>query len=116
MNNQCDGCVRGTPIVNGVHKDEQGFGMACTKDRYIEKPKMSTELRTVPGTEIKQTRFYGGDDRGVCIQVTKSKHYPDNSGNYFDYIQLTRKQASLLAGELYLFADSLEVVKASEDE
>ena len=34
MNNQCDGCQRGIPVVNGVHKDEQGFGMGCTKGRY----------------------------------------------------------------------------------
>ena len=115
MNNQCDGCIRGIPVLNGVHRDAQYFGMACSKDRY-KRGDMSTELRAVPGTEIKQTRFYGGDDRGVCIQITKSKHYPDNSGNYVDYIQLTRRQASLVAGELYLFADSLEVVKESEDE
>jgi len=77
---------------------------------------MGTELRNVPTTEINQTRFYGGDDRGVCIQITQTAHRytPENRG--FDYIQLTRKQAGLLAGELYLFADSLEVVEENEDE
>jgi len=45
MNNQCDGCQRGIPVVNGVHKDEQGFGMGCTKDRYTEEPEMSRLLR-----------------------------------------------------------------------
>ena len=45
MNNQCDGCQRGIPVVNGVHKDEQGFGMGCTKGRYIEEPEMSRLLR-----------------------------------------------------------------------
>jgi len=114
MNNQCDGCQRGIPVVNGVHKDEQDFGMACSKDRY-KRGDMSTELRTVPGTEIKQTRFYGGDDRGVCIQITKAAHQPD-MGIPYDFIQLTRRQASLLADELYLFADSLEVVMESDDE
>jgi len=114
MNNQCDGCQRGIPVVNGMHKDEQSFGMMCTKCRY-KVDDMSTKLREVPGTNITQTRFYGGDGRGVCIQVTKSKNYPDNSGNHFDYIQLTRRQASLLAGELYLFADSLEVVEDEDD-
>jgi len=34
MNNQCDGCIRGVPIVNGIHKDEQYFGMMCSKERY----------------------------------------------------------------------------------
>jgi len=70
---------------------------------------MSTDLRVVPGTEIKQTRFWGGEGRGVCIQVTKSKHYPDDDG-WFDYIQLTRRQAGLLAEELLLFAAEKEVV------
>ena len=80
---------------------------------------MSTELRNVPTTEIKQTRFYGGDDRGVCIQISQvtpnAPRYASESRS-FDYIQLTRRQAGLLAGELYLFADSLEVSKESEDE
>ena len=34
--NQCDGCIRGIPIVNGVHRDEQYFGMVCSKKRYGE--------------------------------------------------------------------------------
>ena len=41
MNNQCDGCQRGIPVVNGVHKDEQCFGMGCSKGRYTEEPEMS---------------------------------------------------------------------------
>ena len=77
---------------------------------------MSSKLRDVPTTEIKQTRFYGGDDRGVCIQVSKAAYHNNPHHPYFDYIQLTRKQAGLLAGELYLFADSLEVVEEDEDE
>ena len=42
MNNQCDGCIRGIPVVNGVHKDEQVFGMVCSKNRY-EVSNMDTE-------------------------------------------------------------------------
>jgi len=80
---------------------------------------MSTELRNVPETNITQTRFYGGDDRGVCIQISQvtpnAPRYASESRS-FDYIQLTRKQAGLLAGELYLFADSLEVVEELRDE
>ena len=45
MNNQCDGCIRGIPVVNGVHRDAQYFGMVCSKERYIEeKPKMNNRL------------------------------------------------------------------------
>jgi len=36
VSNQCDGCIRGIPVVNGMHKDEQMFGMMCTKGRYNE--------------------------------------------------------------------------------
>jgi len=46
MNNQCDGCIRGIPVVNGVHRDAQYFGMVCSKARYTEEePKMSRLLR-----------------------------------------------------------------------
>jgi len=45
MNNQCDGCIRGIPVTNGVHRDAQYFGMVCSKDRYKEKPKMTRILR-----------------------------------------------------------------------
>jgi len=73
---------------------------------------MSTDLRNVPGTRIKQTRFYGGDDRGVCLQLTKQARQPNydfNDGRLFDYIQITRLEASKLANELMLFAAELEV-------
>ena len=33
--NQCDGCMAGLPIVNGVHKDRQMFGIGCTKHLYV---------------------------------------------------------------------------------
>ena len=77
---------------------------------------MSSKLRDVPTTEIKQTRFYGGDDRGVCIQVSKAADYTAQHSNYFDYIQLTRVQAGLVAEELLLFAAEQEVVEEIEDE
>ena len=35
MKNQCDGCARGLPVdENGIHHDEQMFGICCTADRY----------------------------------------------------------------------------------
>ena len=80
---------------------------------------MSTKLRDVPTTEIKQTRFYGGDERGVCIQISKAKHYPDNKCdyfNYFDYIQLTRAQAKLVAYELLRFSNEEEITAEEESD
>ena len=34
--NQCDGCMAGLPLVNGVHKDKQMFGIGCTKHLYVK--------------------------------------------------------------------------------
>lgn len=39
--NQCDGCCRGLPVVNGIHRGPSGFWggdiQFCTKDRYLTK-------------------------------------------------------------------------------
>lgn len=65
---------------------------------------MSTELRNVPDcvaqNRLSQTRFWGGENRMVCLQVT------DRNGNY---LQLDRYQARALAVELMLFAEGREV-------
>lgn len=34
--NQCDGCMAGLPLINGVHKDNQMFGIGCTKHLYVK--------------------------------------------------------------------------------
>jgi len=65
---------------------------------------MSTELRTVPTTDIQQTRFFGGKDRGTCIQLTPPWQAQG-------HIQLTREQAAALAIELTLFAEGNEVTE-----
>ncbi len=62
---------------------------------------MSTELRVVPNTEISQTRFAGGKERGACIQLTAGVD---------QFIQLDRTQALAVAQELILFANKQEVV------
>jgi|TARA_R100000278_G_C5369869_1_gene128509 hypothetical protein len=64
---------------------------------------MATELRNVPKTEIAQTRFAGGVERGTMLQLTVS----DNGS--FQAISVTREQAALLAQELLLFANGNEV-------
>ena len=65
---------------------------------------MSTELRDVPGTDISQTRFAGGKDRGAMLQLTVS-----NQGS-FQNIQLTREECLSLAQELILFANGKEQI------
>jgi|TARA_R110002153_G_scaffold214317_1_gene366901 hypothetical protein len=76
---------------------------------------MSTELRNVPGCEaqnqLTQTRFWGGENRLTCVQVTqrKSKQQTEASDPWFNSIQLTKYQARQLAVELMLFAEGREV-------
>jgi hypothetical protein len=72
---------------------------------------MSTELRNVPDCnaqyELTQTRFWGGENRMTCLQVT------DRKGNH---LQLTKHQARQLAVELMLFAEGREVEKDEQEE
>ena len=77
---------------------------------------MSTELRNVPDcvaqNELTQTRFWGGEDRLTCIQVTQRKPKgasKDPSDQFFNSLQLTKHQARMLATELMLFAEGREV-------
>ena len=65
---------------------------------------MSTELRSGPNTDIMQTRFYGGKERGTCIQLTPP--WRDQG-----HIQLTREQAAVVAAELMLFAEGNEITE-----
>ena len=77
---------------------------------------MSTNLRNVPNLdhtqELNQTRFWGGQDRKVCLQVTQRKargfEKPTTADGFFNSLQLTREQAGALAAELVLFATSRE--------
>jgi len=78
---------------------------------------MSTELRDVPNcvaqNQLTQTRFWGGEDRLTCIQVTqvkpKSERTTSGSTDFFNHLSLTRHQARMLATELMLFAEGREV-------
>ncbi len=75
---------------------------------------MSTELRNVPRTNITQTRFFGGGDRGTSIQITQRKFEAvDFTDSMFNKVQLTRDEARALAVELMLFAEGREVTNLS---
>ena len=67
---------------------------------------MATDLRAIPGTEVTQTRFAGGKERGVCIQLTGIQD------NTFQQLQFTREKALMVAQELLLFANGMEVTDA----
>ena len=69
---------------------------------------MATDLRAIPGTEVTQTRFAGGKERGVCIQLTGIQQ------NTFQQLQFTREQARMVAQELLLFANGMEVTDTED--
>jgi hypothetical protein len=78
---------------------------------------MSTELRDVPECHgkftLQQTRFFGGINRGTCLQVTQpdDNELPWGGNTPLGSIQLTKDQARLLAGELMRFVSGIEVEK-----
>ena len=63
---------------------------------------MSTELRNVSDS-FSQTRFWGGEERGVCVQVTQQ------TTEGFSFVSLNREEAGTLARELFLFSTGSEV-------
>ena len=76
---------------------------------------MSSDLRNVPNLDdtnkLAQTRFWGGEARGACIQVTQLKPKGEGPGTsaLFNHLSLTQHQARMLATELMLFAEGREV-------
>jgi len=74
---------------------------------------MSTELKSNV-EDIAQTRFFGGVNRGVCVQLTqpRSKTSLPSKLNFGDEmwcsLQLTKEQARALAHDLLAFADGKE--------
>ena len=79
---------------------------------------MSTQLRNVPNcvaqNELTQTRFWGGEDRMTCLQVTQVKPKSERTAgagvaDFFNHLSLTKEQARNLAVELMLFAEDREV-------
>ena len=71
---------------------------------------MATELRAIKGTDITQTRFSGGVERGTMLQLTVSNN------NSFQSISVTRQQAAQLAQELLLFANGNEVTETEQED
>ena len=64
---------------------------------------MATNLKS-HADRVTLTRFFGGSDRGVCVQVTV-----DEGAGQFEHVALTRAQAAALAADLLDFAQGREV-------
>jgi len=56
---------------------------------------MATDLKTRTST-VKMTRFFGGQDRGTCVQVSADK--------FREQVSLTRAEAFAVAQDLLEFA------------
>ncbi len=70
---------------------------------------MATDLKT-HAKDVSLTRFWGGDARGSCVQVTTPASKDSKaSGQFFDTVQLTRAQAAAVAADLMDFAQGREV-------
>jgi hypothetical protein len=69
---------------------------------------MATDLKT-NGESFWMTRFFGGQERGTCVQVTQERFNKDEKpSDMFNTFQLTREDARQLAVELMLFAEGRE--------
>ena len=74
---------------------------------------MSTELKSNV-EDIAQTRFFGGVDKGVCVQLTQPRSETslpsklDVTDEIWTCLQLTKEQAKALAHDLLAFADGRE--------
>ena len=62
---------------------------------------MATELKSTT-EDVSLTRFYGGEGRGTCVQVTTT--YTADPKDFFKHISLTREQARTVAEDLMAFA------------
>ena len=66
---------------------------------------MATDLRSST-EDVHLTRFWGGAERGTCIQVTTTYTAPND---FFKHINLTREEALTVAQDLLAFAQNREV-------
>ena len=64
---------------------------------------MSTELKS-HAERVSLTRFFGGSNRGTCVQVTVIDDALIES-----FVQLTRAQAAALAADLMDFAQGRDM-------
>jgi len=62
---------------------------------------MATDLKSNT-QDVMLTRFWGGEDRGTCVQVTTT--YTANPADFFKHISVTREEARTLAEDLMAFA------------
>ncbi len=68
---------------------------------------MSTDLKSRNHRTVGLTRFWGGENRGACVQVTTARDFKDDRGpadKFFDSVSLSKSEAVALAQDLLDFA------------
>ena len=68
---------------------------------------MATDLKSRT-EDVTLTRFYGGEERGTCVQITAMQHSGNHRG-IFKHVNLTREQARTVAQDLMDFAEGKEI-------
>tara|TARA_E500000081_G_scaffold64269_1_gene66559 strand:+ start:189 stop:455 length:267 start_codon:yes stop_codon:yes gene_type:complete len=70
---------------------------------------MSTELKSRNHGKVGLTRFWGGQDRGACVQVTTARNWkkegdPSAADKFFNSVTMSKSEAVALAQDLLDFA------------
>jgi|TARA_R100000458_G_C8145571_1_gene155119 hypothetical protein len=73
---------------------------------------MATDIKS-RADGVDMTRFWGGDDKGTCVQVSMRRDSVKNpvttADQFFTSVSLTREQAKQVAADLLAFAEGKEV-------
>ena len=70
---------------------------------------MSTDLKSRNRGKVSLTRFWGGENRGACVQVTTARDWQKEgdvtaSDKFFNHVTLSKSEAVALAQDLLDFA------------
>ena len=70
---------------------------------------MSTDLKSRNRGKVSLTRFWGGENRGACVQVTTARDWRKEGDHtaadkFFNHVTLSKSEAVALAQDLLDFA------------
>ena len=72
---------------------------------------MATDIKS-RADGVDMTRFWGGDSRGTCVQISMRRDSTNNpvttADQFFTSVSLTREQAKQVAADLLAFAEGRE--------
>tara|TARA_B100000035_G_scaffold239619_1_gene207919 strand:- start:937 stop:1197 length:261 start_codon:yes stop_codon:yes gene_type:complete len=68
---------------------------------------MSTDLKSRNRGKVSLTRFWGGENRGACVQITTARDFNEDRGpadKFFNSVSMSKSEAVALAQDLLDFA------------